>query len=253
MVCRVVKHCLQEFTTPPKDYSIQSLVSIVLFQEMYQKMRLEIWHLSFLWWSEKLHFLRLTFQVEQSFQCPVQWSIHTWRLDCKLLQRLRRAGCSLASLGDCPVEVIKNCQWFMTLDPLRRDTCQTVNSIHKADTWDEDLFVCADFLDKQSLTSWLSAEFDAPYMLEISSPCRSLFFLPSVVAAWRHYRCPLALFGRFDDVWGVDKLLITASNIHPLSHLQRLDDRDVDGRWNCSGMTTRSPTLFGKALLMPWP
>ena len=36
--------------------------------------------------EEKLHFLRLTFQVEQSFQCPVQWSIHTWRLDCKLLK-----------------------------------------------------------------------------------------------------------------------------------------------------------------------
>lgn len=123
--------------------------------------------------------------------------------------------CSLASLGDCPVEVIKNCQWFMTLDPLRRDTCQEGSSIHKADTWEEDLSVCADFLDKQSLTSWVFAEFDAPYMLEISSPCRSLFFLPSVVAAWRHYQCPLALFGWFDDVWGVDKLLTYYCFQHP--------------------------------------
>ena len=243
MVCRVVKYCLQEFTTPPKDYSIQSLGSIVLFQEIYQKMRLEIWDLSFLWWKETLHFFRLTFQVEQSFQCPVQWSIHTWRLDCKLLQRLRRAGCSLASLGDCPVEVIKNCQWFMTLDPLRPDTCQKGSSIHKADTWDEDLFVCADFLDKQSLT--ISVEFDAPHMLEISSPCRSLFFLPSVVAAWRHYQCPLALFGWFDDIFeGLTSCLsITACSWMTGTLIC----------WNCSGMTTRSPTLFGKALLMPCP
>ena len=45
MVCRVVTYFLQEFTTPPKDYSIQSLGSIVLFQEMYPRMRLEIWTL----------------------------------------------------------------------------------------------------------------------------------------------------------------------------------------------------------------
>ena len=54
MVCRVVTYFLEEFTTPPKDYGIQSLGSIVLFQEMYQKC---VWRYGTLvFCGEKKHF-----------------------------------------------------------------------------------------------------------------------------------------------------------------------------------------------------